>query len=156
MYKILIRPLEEKDSEISWRWRNEEEVWKYTGSRPNISITPKIEREWIKKVLTDPFSKRFAITVDNIYVGNVQITNITEIDAEYHIFIGDKNYWGKGVAYSATLQIIRYAKNVLQLESIYLFVNPNHQKAIELYEKCGFTKVSDLVKMVLNIKKKKF
>lgn len=154
MYKVLIRPLEISDAEISWKWRNDEVIWKFTGSKPQNKITPEIESEWIKKVLSEPSSKRFAITVDDIYVGNVQITKITEIDAEYHIFIGDKNYWGRGVAYSATKQIIRYAKNVLQLESIYLFVNPNHQKAIKLYKKCGFTQVSDLVKMVLDIKTK--
>lgn len=156
MYKILIRPLEKEDSEISWHWRNDEEIWKYTGSRPNISVTSEIEREWIEKFLLDPSSRRFAITIDDIYVGNIQLTNINKVDAEYHIFIGNKNYWGKGIAYSATQQIIRYAKNVLNLEKIYLKVKCENNKAVRLYESCGFkviSKIQDEITMSLHLEK---
>jgi RimJ/RimL family protein N-acetyltransferase len=120
MYKILIRPLDESDALISWKWRNDPEVWKYTGNRPDVEITEKIEVEWINKVLSESTSRRFSITIDDLYVGNVQLTNITDFDAEYHIFIGNKNYWGKGVSRLATNQILYYAKEVLGLKSIYL------------------------------------
>lgn len=156
MFKILIRPLEEKDSEVSWHWRNDEVIWKYTGNRPNISVTSEIEREWIKKVLSDPSSKRFAITVDDLYIGNIQLTNINKTDAEYHIFIGNRDYWGKGVAFSATQQIIRYAKNVLNLGKIYLKVKYENIKAVRLYESCGFQVISkkhDEITMSLNLEK---
>lgn len=153
MYKILIRPLEKEDAMKSWKWRNDSEIWEFTGSRPNITITPEIEIVWIEKILLDLNSKRFAITVDDIYVGNVQLTNITIFDAEYHIFIGEKSCWGKGIAFSATQQIIRFAKNSLMLENIYLKVNPENLKAIRLYEKSGFEVVSDEVKMVLSIER---
>ena len=151
MYKILIRPLEHNDSEISWKWRNDEEVWKYTGSRPNISVTPEIEREWINKVLNQTSSRRFAITVDDKYVGNIQLTNITSENAEYHIFIGDKDYWGKGIGLSATQQIIRFAKNVLKLKQIYLYVKKENENAVKLYQRCGFVQVSNDIKMILDL-----
>jgi RimJ/RimL family protein N-acetyltransferase/glycosyltransferase involved in cell wall biosynthesis len=153
LYKILIRPLEEKDSEISWKWRNDAEVWEYTGKKPDISVTSEIERDWIKKVLSEKSSKRFAIEVDEIYVGNIQLTNINGLDAEYHIFIGNKDYWGKGIAFSATQQIVRFAKNVLKLKSVNLFVKPNHERAIKLYERCGFIRVSNDVEMILDLEK---
>ena len=147
MYNILIRPLEQNDSEVSWKWRNDEEVWKYTG-RPNISVTPEIEREWINKVLNQTNSRRFAIIADGIYIGNIQLTNVTEIDAEYHIFIGDKKYWGKGIANLATQKILTFAVKELKLKCVYLFVNPDNSVAIKLYEKIGFKKVSNKIKMV--------
>lgn len=153
MYKILIQPLEKKDALISWRWRNDSDIWEFTGSKPDIKITPEIEINWIEKILLDPNSKRFAITVDDIYIGNIQLTNITNTDAEYHIFIGEKNYWGKGIAFFATQQIIRFAKNSLLLDNIYLKVGPDNLKAIRLYKKSGFEVVSDEVKMVLSLKK---
>ncbi len=153
MYKILIRPLEKKDALISWKWRNDSDIWEFTGSRPDITITPEIEINWIEKILADSRSKRFAIIVDEIYVGNIQLTNITKNEAEYHIFIGEKSYWGKGIAFSATQQIIRFAKNNLKLDNIYLKVNPEHLKAIKLYEKSGFKVVSDEVKMVVSLDK---
>lgn len=151
MYKVLIRPLEISDAFLSWKWRNDEEIWRFTGNKPNIQITAEIEKEWIQKVLNEVHSKRFAIIVNDTYIGNIQLTNITNINAEYHIFIGDKNYWGKGIAFSATQQILRYAKNELNLKSIYLFVNPIHDKAIRLYEKSGFKQISNEIKMELEI-----
>lgn len=151
MYKILIRPLEKEDAQSSWKWRNDKEVWKYTGSSPDLNITPDIEINWIEKVLKDSTSKRFAITVDDEYIGNIQLTNITPTDAEFHIFIGNKNFWGNGISYSATQQIIRYAKNFLKLKHIYLFVKPENQAAIMLYEKAGFKKVSEEIKMLLKL-----
>ena len=139
MYNVLIRPLVQSDALLSWKWRNDSEVWQFTGTRPDQYITYQIEKEWIEKVLSDNTSRRFAILADDQYVGNIQLTNIEEDKtAEYHIFIGNKSYWGKGIASLATNQIIRYAKTILNLEELYLRVNPDNVAAIKVYEKCNF------------------
>lgn len=153
MYKVLIRPLVIEDASISWKWRNDPVIWKYTGKKPDIYITEEIEKKWLAEKLAEINSTRFAITVDDIYVGNIQLTNIRENEsAEYHIFIGDKTYWGKGIASLATSQILRYAKNLLRLKTIYLSVNPENFNAIKLYEKAGFKKVNDNVVMKLELR----
>lgn len=157
MYNVLIRPLVETDALLSWKWRNDAEVWQYTGSKPDQYITYEIEKAWIEKALSDDTSRRFAIMANGEYVGNIQLTNIVENKtAEYHIFIGDKNYWGKSIAILATHQIIRYAKTVLKLEEIYLNVNPNNIPAIKVYEKCNFKQVNKNIKMVLNLSENNF
>jgi len=151
MYNVYIRPLANEDSQVSWRWRNDPEVWKYTGSKPDRLVTHIIESDWIIKVLKDTDSKRFAIIVDDNYVGNIQLTNINCGKAQYHIFIGDKNYWGKGIAQLATFQILSYAKEILNLNEVYLHVNNSNISAIRVYEKNGFLKqdvVDTDVKMV--------
>jgi RimJ/RimL family protein N-acetyltransferase len=144
MYNVLIRPLKVEDAQISWKWRNDPEVWKFTGSKPNVKVTFEIENEWILKVLEDSTSKRFAIIVDGKYVGNIQLTNLDlQLQAaQYHIFIGDKNYWGKGIAKLATFQILNYAKEILNLKEIYLHVKTNNTNAIEVYKKTGFVKLN--------------
>ncbi len=140
------------DAKISYKWRNDPEVWKYTGSKPNRNITPEIEKEWLTSKLLEKDSHRFAIIVDDQYVGNIQLTNVIASDvAEYHIFIGEKYYWGKGIARLASLQIIRYAKVSLFLKKIFLIVHPDNLHAIKLYESCGFKKVDLQVKMVLQL-----
>jgi|LSQX01.3.fsa_nt_gb RimJ/RimL family protein N-acetyltransferase len=153
MFKILIRPLVEEDAQISYIWRNDPDIWKYTGNKPNIQVTEEIEKKWILEKLEEKDSVRFAIIVDNEYVGNIQLTNIKEYDtAEYHIFIGNKNYWNKGVAYLATAQIILYSKEILFLKTIYLTVNTKNIAAIKVYEKLGFiisAKDEDTFLMVL-------
>ena len=152
MHKVLIRPLRLEDAKISYKWRNDNEVWKLTGSKPNRIITEEIEKEWLSNKLKEINSYRFAIEVDNIYVGNIQLTDVVENEsAEYHIFIGDKSYWGKGVANLATAQIIIFAKNVINLKSIYLSVNPENLSAIKVYEKNGFEKMNEKIEMHLKL-----
>ena len=152
MYNVLIRPLSEEDADTSYRWRNDPAIWEYTGNRPDIEISKNIERAWIRKAIKESNSCRFAIMADGIYVGNIQITNINERkEGQYHIFIGEKTYWGKGVATLATYQIIRFVKEVLDLKQLYLLVNPDNKPAIKVYEKCGFIKVSDEIKMVYDL-----
>jgi len=150
-FSVLIRPLREEDAQISCSWRNDPEVWIYTGNRPNRFITPEIEVEWIKNVLAEKYSYRFAILADNKYVGNIQITNVVSEEGEYHIFIGEKDYWGKGIATLATWQLLRYAKERLNLKRVYLVVNPQNTPAIRVYEKCGFVRVSDEIKMEFDL-----
>lgn len=144
MHNVLIRPLAISDAQISWKWRNNPKIWEFTGFKPNIQVTPEVEHDWILKVLSDKFTKRFAILVDDVYVGNIHFDNIIEYDtAQYHVFIGDTNYWGKGVAKLATYQILYYAKEVLGLKNVFLKVRNENISAINVYMKNGFTKVSD-------------
>ena len=142
--EIYIRPLEKEDAQTSFRWRNDSDIWKYTGSRPDREITLNIEKEWIESVLRRDDEKRFAICLKDSdeYIGNVQLTNITSKDAEFHIFIGKKQYWGKGIGSSATKLIVEYAFDNLKLGCVYLFVKKENISAIRSYEKVGFSKVT--------------
>ncbi|KQT17873.1 hypothetical protein ASG31_03805 [Chryseobacterium sp. Leaf404] len=141
---ILIRPLEVKDAAVSYKWRNDADIWKYTGSKPTLEITEIIEREWLINTLPDKTKSRFAIIVDGNYVGNVQLTDIvSEQSAEYHIFLGEKNFWGKGVAAEATYQILTYAKESLRLSEVYLNVKSENTAAIKSYKKSGFKIIDD-------------
>ena len=140
---VSIRPLELSDAKVSWRWRNDPIIWKFTGSRPNITITKEIELKWIKRVINEKDSARFAILVQEgasiEYIGNIQLTSIQDAKAQYHIFIGDTNYWGRGIAQRATMHILNYGFTVLSLQAIWLEVHNTHKSAIHLYKKCGFT-----------------
>lgn len=153
MFKVLIRPLVESDAETSWKWRNDPEIWKYTESRPDRTISLEMEKQWIQEAITESNSRRFAIMADDVYVGNIQLTNIEEgKNAQYHIFIGDKTYWQKGIASLATAQLIRYARNILNLEALFLYVAPDHSAGMSLYTKYGFKRIDDQIKMTLDLK----
>ncbi len=152
MFNVLIRPLREDDALTSFEWRNDPEVWKLTGRKPDRLITPEIETEWIRKVLSEEDSARFAILVDSMYVGNIQITNIISAgEGEYHIFIGNRDFWGKGIATQATWQILRYARESLGLKRLYLTVKPENEAAVRVYLKCGFVIVNEEIRMVCDL-----
>ena len=135
---ISIRTLQEQDAEISVKWRNIPDIWTHTTFKADREITLQDERNWIQKVINEETSARFAIMVDDVYVGNIYITNIDNEGGEYHIFIGDKNYWGKGVASAASRLILDYAKDTLRLKYIDLYVKKDNQSAFHIYEKLGF------------------
>ena len=153
--KVEIRPLIIDDARKSWKWRNDPLIWKYTGSSPKVKITQNIEIKWIKEVLRRKDEKRFAICVDNIYVGNIQLTGITKFDAEYHIFIGDKKYWGRGIGKAATQLLIEFGFSELGLKEIYLWVTKLNKSAIRIYKSSGFSvkcKDGNMIQMVLKNK----
>jgi len=140
MIDIYLRPLIKEDALISYKWRNNSEVWKYTASKPDRYITKKIETSWIMDVLRRPDEKRFVICIKNSnkYIGNVQLTGIKNGKAEFSIFIGETKYWGKGIAEKATGLILKYAFNELGLKEVYLRVNKDNISAIKAYEKNCF------------------
>ena len=150
---IYIRPLRREDALISYKWRNDPDIWVYTGRRPDRTITPEIELEWIERVLRDPSSRRFAICLKDgdIYIGNVQLTDIEKGMANFHIFIGAKEYWGKGIATEATRHLLKYAKDELKLKKLHLWVNPLNKAAVKVYLKCGFSAVDDSINMIMDL-----
>lgn len=153
--EVRIRPLEEHDAYTSVNWRNDPKIWKLTGSRPDRTITLEDELNWIRKVTSDEKDRRFAIIADQAYVGNIYLTGIKDGEAEYHIFIGEKSYWGKGVATLASRAIIEYARHDLGLKRLELSVNENNAAAIKLYEKLGFKAIESLegfIRMELELK----
>lgn len=139
MDNITLRPLTIEDASTSYKWRNDPIIWQYTERTPESRVTEEAERVENIKKLNDKSSSRFAILFNNIYVGNAELTDIKNNQtADYHIFIGEKDIWGKGIAQNATLQIIDYATNVLELKEITLWVHINNKVALAVYENVGF------------------
>lgn len=138
--RVSLRPLQEADAKISCRWRNNPDVWRFTGNKPDTHVTEAIELAWIRQALNNPCELRFAICAGDSceYVGNAQLTNITKGDAEFHIFIGEIAWHGRGVGSFATQQVLQHAHTVLGLNEIYLHVHADNAAAITAYLKCGF------------------
>ena len=140
---IFLRDLTLKDALISCHWRNDPEIWQYTGSRPNRYITEEIETEWLRGVLADESRKTLAICLkeNSRYVGNVQVTNIKDNEAHFHIFIGDKSVWGRGIGTAATLEMLKFAKYNLHLKKLKLWVHEENAAAKKIYLNVGFVPV---------------
>lgn len=147
--QVTIRPLQEKDAYASVVWRNDSEVFKYTGNTYSHEILLENEIEWIRKVISNPNDYRCAILADDIYVGNIYLTDICSNCAEYHIFIGNREYWGKGVAKAASSLIIEYGFNSLGLREIYLSVRKQNTSALMLYKSLGFHEYEEIGDSIL-------
>lgn len=133
--QVTIRPLQEKDAYTSVNWRNDPDVFKYTGNTYDHIITIESELNWIRKVMSNSNDYRCAILADGCYVGNIYLTDINDESATYHIFIGEKSYWGRGVAKQASILLLDYASKVLRLSYVELSVRRNENiAAIQLYK----------------------
>lgn len=140
--KIEIRPLIESDAYTSVMWRNDLEVFKFTGFKWTRKITIEDELQWIRTVINNSNDLRCAIIADEEYVGNIYLNNINTGIGQYNIFIGNKAYWGKGVAKEASKIIIKKGFDELSLNSITLKVRPENVRALRLYLSLGFKEIN--------------
>lgn len=142
---VYIRPLAVQDALVSYQWRNNPRIWRFTGARPDKYITPEIETAWVIEVLKRENEKRFAICLhgDNKYIGNIFLTDIQHNEAQMHVFIGEMEFWGKRRAYESICMIFDYGFNELTLDTIYVQINSRNAAAIILGKSVGFKKVSE-------------
>lgn len=84
------------------------------------------------------------------YIGNVYLRPIDKINrnAEFHIFIGEPKYRGLGFGRRVTVSAIGAAQK-MGLHKLYLSVLRCNQRAIRVYEWCGFKTVGTLTDHVL-------
>ncbi len=65
------------------------------------------------------------------------MNNLNSI-GEFFILIGNKDYWGKGIATEVTKLVTEYGINTLYLNRIELNVVSSNKAAIRVYEKAGY------------------
>lgn len=155
-YQIYLRPLALEDAKTASKWRNNPSVWEYTRHRSDQPVTEEIEREWIARVIARPNERRFAICLKHSgqYIGNIQLVDIRDKNAHYHIVIGEEKFWGRGIASQATEQLLRYAFLDLALETVMLDVHYKNKAALSLYKKTGFRQINygfPFIEMILTI-----
>ena len=73
---VFLRRLERNDAYVSYKWRNDPEVFKYTGTVYDHEITLETELQWIERVIKNDDEYRCAIVADGCCVGYIYLTNI--------------------------------------------------------------------------------
>jgi RimJ/RimL family protein N-acetyltransferase len=73
-------------------------------------------------------------------LGNSGLHRISMIhrNAEWGIFIGRPEHWGKGFGREVAGAMLRYAFDTLNLHRVYLRVNADHEPGIRSYRAAGF------------------
>ena len=139
--RLYLEPLRLKHATEKYAsWLNDPEVYKYLESRGGQTI------DRIKEYINHQIVNKVYIwaIIDkslNEHIGNIKIDPINNIHkfGEYGILIGDKAYWGKGLAREASQAVLNYffsSNNYLR--KINLGVVKNNVDAINLYNKLGF------------------
>lgn len=154
-YEVVLREFEESDIPAKVRWINDPEVNRYLHY--DIPLREDRTREWFRRKKGDAGRLDYVIDVmDNgkpVPAGLVGLLNIdaTNRKAEFYITVGEKAYWGVGVASKASVEFIDFCFRTFFLNRLYLFTERGNLPARRLFEKTGFKKegllIEDLIHM---------
>ncbi len=121
--KVYLRALEKEDiSGNYFQWFNDQEVCRFNSHGRFPNNMEKMEA-YLHRAYTDPSLVVFAIISrkNDVHVGNISLQGINLIDrsAEYAIILGEKDYWGKGIAKESSDLILHHGFMNLNLNRIY-------------------------------------
>ncbi|AMW33175.1 Protein N-acetyltransferase, RimJ/RimL family [Fervidobacterium changbaicum] len=133
-----LRPMEVSDAQKFVQLINDEKTKEYLSLV--FPMNQFLEEEWIKKNAISHNQANFSIEAGDNLIGSAGLMGIDWVarSAEYGIAIFDPNYWNKGIGTEVTQMMLRYAFEYLNLNRVWLRVFENNQRAIRVYEKCGF------------------
>jgi ribosomal-protein-alanine N-acetyltransferase len=141
--RILLREIipDQDDLNDYLIWLRDVEANKFIESvKSSYSLTELID--YINLKNKQPSSELFGIFLhaNNKMIGTIKLEPIDLIDksAWLGILIGDKGSRGKGFGKEAITALLNYAHASLDLNRIYLGVDPRNVSAVNLYKSIGF------------------
>lgn len=162
---LKIRTLTEKDFPILYKWLTDERVLEFYGGRDK-----KYTLETIKEHYTEPWEAeviRVIMEYQGKPIGYGQIYRMyDELYEDYHYpksdeivygmdqFIGEPDYWSKGIGTKYIKKIFDFLKIERNASAVILDPHQNNQRAIKSYQKAGFRIIEDLPEHELHEGKK--
>ena len=136
--EVSIRNLCLEDENMIFQWISNSELRKMIGTRGIPTIES--HNKWFQSKLYDCSNETYVILIENVPVGIVG-TNIIDVvnrNAEMYIYIGNKEYRGKGVSKIAVDLFISYLVEKYRLHKINARIFSFNMPSLKLFEKCGF------------------
>jgi len=140
--KVRLREYRKEDVKQAQNYINDPEVKRLLHPGIPYLYTFEDEQRWYDNLSATKDVYSFAIETleENNYIGGCGINNVDWKNrvAVVGIFIGDKNYWGKGYGTDAMKVLISFIFDQMNINKIKLHVFSFNTRAIKSYEKCGF------------------
>jgi len=141
MEPVYLRALELDDLDRTYKWHNDQELYKTIGTFHYVSRAT--DEEWLRKkqaYSNEEVNLAICVTANSEHIGNIYLRNIDWIarTSELRMFIGEPDQRSKGYGQAAIGLLIKHAFDDLGLLRLYLFVYDDNKPAIRSYEKCGF------------------
>lgn len=136
---IRLRAIEKEDLKRLRDWRNESEIKKFMREHRELSMQNQMQ--WLESLAKDKNTVMFAIeTKKGKLIG---CTGLTYIDwknsrAEVSIYIGDKEYKGRGYDTDTLKTLVEYGFKELNMHMLFGEIFEYNKANIGLFEKCGF------------------
>jgi [ribosomal protein S5]-alanine N-acetyltransferase len=137
----LLRPFKVADAELWQKWDIDPEVQAHMPEPLNEATDIEEQRKYIEECEADEEGFYWSIeTKDGVTIGTTALTELNEYHgvANLGIVIGDKNYWGKGVATEVITTLINHAFAHLNIFHVGAEVEEGNVPMIRALEKVGF------------------
>ncbi len=139
--KCYLSPISLDDAELYTKWLNDLEITQYLNLSV-LSVSLQGEKEALQRLAKE---HNYAVVDNktNNLIGNCGLHNWDKINqtAEIGIFIGDRDYLGKGYGTEAMTLLIRFAFDYLNIHTILLRVFSYNERAHACYCKVGFREI---------------
>ncbi|PAJ72201.1 hypothetical protein CJF42_22535 [Pseudoalteromonas sp. NBT06-2] len=137
--KIYLREVRHSDvSDDYYNWLNDPEINQYLETR-YIPQSKEMISDFIHSKKSEPF---FAICCNNTHkhIGNIKLSILNNIHrrADLSLLIGDKNYWGKGIATESICLTSDFAFSQLNINKIQAGAYHLNISSIKAFEKAGY------------------
>lgn len=137
--QIYLRPITADDTELAVRWRNQPSVVaNFLYRKP---ITPKDHENWLANKVFKGLVHQFIVcrNEDDKPLGSAYLQNFDEESrrAEWGIYLGEEQTYGKGVGTEAGHLILDYAFNTLGLHKVVSRVLARNTASARMSEKVG-------------------
>jgi RimJ/RimL family protein N-acetyltransferase len=136
--KCYLSPIDVNDAEKFTEWLNDLEL------TVNLTLYNSIINVENEKVFLENLSKEHNYSIIDLetdeLIGNCGFSEVDNLNqtGEVGIFIGNKNFWGKGYGAETLTLLLDYGFKALNLHNIQLRVYGYNKRAIKSYEKVGF------------------
>lgn len=136
-YGVVLKRLTHDKIEMVRRWRNDPKISQYMEYREEI--TPEMQEKWFQKIDNDN-NYYFIITVENKEIG---LINVRDIDYEKKtgepgIFIWDDDYWNSTVSFQASLCLLDFCFESLELDNLVCHILKDNKRAIQFNKAFGY------------------
>ncbi len=142
--KVNLRAIKESDLKLCVEYLNDLEIKLNLDDDPPMPLNEDMEKEWYNEYIKrkDIYKGfNFAIeTKEGKFIGTCGANEIAPKNrvATIGIFIGDREFLGKGYGTDALRLLINFLFKEININKVALNVFSFNERAIKSYQKCGF------------------
>lgn len=141
---VYLRKIQPFDVNANYhRWMHDETVIQYLEIR-HARRSQKDLSEYVAGVIERKDDAFFAICINETgkHIGNIKLGPINKDHRFAHVgfLIGEREFWGRGIATEAVEIVTRYAFETLKLHKVLAGCYANNEASLRVFKKNGFKK----------------
>lgn len=163
--ELRIRTLQDNDFPVMLKWLTDDRILEFYGGRDKKYTLETLKEHYTKSWKDEVI--RVIIEYNGQPIGYGQIYRMyDELYEDYHYpktneivygmdqFIGEVDYWNKGIGTKYTKMIFDFLKKERNVDAVILDPHQDNPRAVKMYQKAGFRIIEDLPEHELHEGKK--